>query len=68
MNARLKSLAALALLGTAGLASAQLVFYEGEGFRGRAFSTEANIKDFKRTGFNAQVSSIVVERGRWEVC
>lgn len=68
MNARLKGLAALALLGAAGLASAQLVFYEGEGFRGRAFSTEANIKDFKRTGFNDQVSSIVVERGRWEVC
>lgn len=68
MSARLKSLAALALLGAAGLASAQVVLYEGEDFRGRAFSTETNVKDFKRTGFNDRASSIVVERGRWEVC
>lgn len=49
-------------------AMAQLTFYEGEGFRGRAFSTSRELKDFRRSGFNDRASSVIVDSGRWEVC
>ena len=60
-------------LGTAGLvlasqAFAQVTFYEGEGFRGRAFTTAKPVGDFSRTGFNDRASSVIVEHGRWEAC
>ncbi len=60
-------LAALALVVSAS-ASAQITFYEGEGFRGRAFSTDRPIRDMERQDFNDRAASVVVERGRWEVC
>ena len=60
-------LAAVALLAAAH-ASAQITFYEGEGFRGRAFSTDKQVWNFERIGFNDRASSVVVDRGRWEVC
>jgi len=50
------------------LASAQVTFYENEGFRGRVFSTGDQISNFSNYGFNDRSSSVVVERGRWEVC
>ena len=49
-------------------ALAQITFYEGEGFRGRAFTTESRVKNFNRFGFNDRASSVVVDSGRWEVC
>ena len=49
-------------------AMAQVTFYEGEGFRGRAFSTNREMQDFSRSGFNDRASSVIVDRGRWEVC
>ncbi len=69
MNAkRLKpALAALALVASAS-ASAQITFYEGEGYRGRAFSTDRPIRDLERRGFNDRAASVVVDRGQWEVC
>ena len=54
------------MLGTS--AMAQVTFYEGEGFRGRAFSTNRQLQDFSRSGFNDRASSVIVDRGRWEVC
>jgi uncharacterized protein YcfJ len=54
------------LLGTN--AMSQVTFYEGEGFRGRAFSTNREMQDFSRSGFNDRASSVIVDRGRWEVC
>jgi uncharacterized protein YcfJ len=68
MHLTLKSTVAACavLLGTQ--AMAQITFYEGEGFRGRAMSTDRNIDNFDRTRFNDRISSVVVERGRWEVC
>lgn len=48
--------------------SAQITFYEREGFRGRSFSTETEIRHLKRGGFNDRASSAIVEDGRWEVC
>ena len=57
----------LAVLASA-QASAQITFYEGEDFRGRAFSTDDAVPNFSRHGFNDRASSAVVEHGRWEVC
>jgi uncharacterized protein YcfJ len=58
--------AAALLLSTA--ATAQITFYEGEGFRGRAFTTEEAVADFRSSGFNDRASSAVVDKGRWEAC
>jgi uncharacterized protein YcfJ len=49
-------------------AMAQVTFYEGEGFHGRAFTTNGAVPDFTRKGFNDRASSAVVDGGRWEVC
>jgi uncharacterized protein YcfJ len=64
----LKPLAAAAALLAAGQAFAQVTFYEGEGFRGRAFAADRPIGNFADFGFNDRASSVVVDRGRWEVC
>lgn len=49
-------------------AAAQIVFYEREDFNGRTFSTERQIENFDRSGFNDRASSVVVLRDRWEIC
>ena len=59
---------ALAGLGLAGQAAAQVTFYEHDGFAGRAYSSSQELPDFKRFGFNDLASSVVVARDRWEVC
>ncbi len=48
--------------------SSQIVFYEHEGFRGRSFTAERPVGDFRRSGFNDRASSVVVRGERWEVC
>src|SRR6185312_1697055 len=60
-------------LGAAGLAiatqaTAQVTFYEGEGFQGRSFTTQKQVGNLERFGFNDRASSVVVARDRWEVC
>ena len=66
MNGKLKTaLGVSALLVTAN-AVAQITFYEGEGFRGRSFTTDQRIGNFDRSGFNDRASSVVVDRGRWD--
>jgi uncharacterized protein YcfJ len=49
-------------------ATAQVMFYEGEGYRGGAFRADTTIPNFASTGFNDRASSAMVEQGRWEVC
>lgn len=49
-------------------AMAQVTFYERDEFQGRSFSTQRQIPDFDRFGFNDRASSVVVPRDRWEVC
>ena len=68
MNRALKPLIGIAALVVAAHASAQITFYEGEGFRGRAFATGRQVASFGDVGFNDRASSVIVERGRWEVC
>jgi uncharacterized protein YcfJ len=68
MKRNVKTLIAIAGLVLAGHAAAQITLYEGEGFRGRAFTTNDRVFNLERNGFNDRASSIVIDRGRWEVC
>lgn len=68
MNMKLKAGLGLFALILTTQAMAQITFYQGEGFRGRAFATEKNVNNLARKGFNDFASSVVVDRGRWEVC
>ena len=68
MNALLKSTLAVAGLALAAQASAQITFYENDGYSGRSFSTSRQIANFERFGFNDSASSVVVLSERWEVC
>ena len=68
MRKVLQALIGVAAIGLAAQAAAQLTLYQGEGFRGPAFSTDRPIRNFDRIGFNDRASSAIVERGRWEVC
>lgn len=68
MNSKLRFALGAAGLALASQAFAQVTFYEGEGFRGRAFTTARPVGDFSRTGFNDRASSVIVDKGRWEVC
>ena len=68
MHRTLKPLLGIAAIAFAAHASAQITFYEGEGFRGRTFATQKQVSNFERFGFNDRASSVVVDRGRWEVC
>jgi len=58
--------AAGVLLATQALA--QVTFYEREGFEGQNFTTEQQVRNLDRYGFNDRASSVVVDDGRWEVC
>jgi len=49
-------------------AGAQITFYEHDGYRGNVFTTDKAESNFANRGFNDRASSVVVERGRWEVC
>ncbi len=68
MNWKLKAALSLATLTLTTTAMAQITFYENEGFRGRAFSTSQQVQNFGNRGFNDRASSVIVDRGRWEVC
>jgi uncharacterized protein YcfJ len=68
MNWKLKSAVGAAAIVFATQAAATITFYEGEGFRGRAFTTDRQIGNFARSGFNDRANSAVVDRGSWEVC
>ena len=68
MNWKLKACLGVATAVVTAQAAAQITFYEGEGFRGRTFTTDRQIRNFDRIGFNDRASSVVVERGRWQVC
>ncbi len=68
MNRLLKSTLTVLGLAAAAQASAQITFYENDGFSGRSFSTSRQIFNFERQGFNDRASSVVVFSERWEVC
>ena len=68
MNGILKSVIGASAVILATQAMAQITFYEGEGFRGGAFTTKYKVDNFQREGFNDRASSVIVDSGRWEVC
>jgi uncharacterized protein YcfJ len=68
MNAYLKSALTLAGAVLASQSVAQVTFFEQDNFRGRSFSTESQVGNFDRYGFNDRASSAVVARETWEVC
>ncbi len=62
---------AIAGLAMAAQASAQVTFYEHDGFQGESFTTNRPINNLERRGFNDRASSVVVRGNRnerWEVC
>ena len=72
MNAKFAKIVATAL-GIAGVAlapqaAAQLTLYEGENFHGRSFTANGDVNNLDHTGFNDRASSVIVDRGRWELC
>ncbi len=68
MSTRIQILVGAAAMLLSVESMAQVTFYEGEGFRGRAFTTDRDTADFRRSGFNDRASSAVVDHGRWEAC
>ena len=59
---------AASVLAFAAHASAQVTFYEQEGFQGRSFSSPKRVANFARSGFNDRASSVVVAGQRWQAC
>ena len=68
MKTYLNIVLALSAVAVSAQATAQITLYEHDGFRGRAFTTQREVASFERAGFNDRASSVIVERGRWEVC
>jgi uncharacterized protein YcfJ len=68
MNSIFGNVLAVAGLAIATQATAQVTFYEREGFEGRSFTTETQVRNLERFGFNDRASSVVVLRDRWEIC
>jgi uncharacterized protein YcfJ len=69
MHASLRNVLTLATLAAAAqVATAQISFYEHPGFEGRSFTTQKQVANFERFGFNDRASSAVVSSERWEVC
>ncbi len=49
-------------------AMAQVTLYENDNFQGRSFSTQSQVNNLVRRGFNDRASSAMVFNNRWEVC
>ena len=63
-----KTAAVAATLVVASQAMAAITFYEGEGFRGRAVTADGTVRNLRDIRFNDRAGSVIVDRGRWEVC
>ena len=68
MNALLRNTLALTGVVIAAQAAAQVTFFEHDNFQGQSFSSQRQIRDFARHGFNDRASSAIVVGERWEVC
>ena len=67
MKAVLRNVLLVSALAVATQAAAQVTFYEGDGFRGRAFTVDNVVPNFAPLGFNDRARSAIVDRGRWQV-
>lgn len=68
MNKAIQLAIPLALAAISAQAFAQITLYENDGWRGRAVTTNAPVRDFSRSRFNDRAFSVVVSSGMWEVC
>jgi len=68
MNAMLKNALAMAAAAFATQAVAEVTIYEHDHFQGRSFTTEQQIGNLERAGFNNRASSAVVRGEPWQVC
>jgi uncharacterized protein YcfJ len=68
MNFPIRTLVAACLAMAGAPALAQITLYPQEGWRGRPIAVTNSIRDMRAAGFDDRASSVVVERGRWEVC
>ena len=68
MKALTKTAMAVAAVALATQAVAQITFYEEQAFRGRSFTTQSQVPNFERAGFNDRAASVMVTSGRWKVC
>lgn len=68
MNKTIRGLLLAAGILVAGSAAAQVTFYEHPGFRGQSFTTDRQVFNFERWGFNDRATSASVRNGAWEVC
>jgi uncharacterized protein YcfJ len=64
----IQALFATSALAFAAQASAQVTFYEQDGFQGRTFTTQQRVGNLQRSGFNDRASSVVVVGQRWQAC
>src|SRR3954471_12351387 len=62
------ALFAVTTLAFAAQASAQVTFYEQEGFQGRSFSSQQRVPQMDRSGLNDRASSVIVVGQRWQAC
>jgi uncharacterized protein YcfJ len=71
MTFKLKTLLAITAVATLAIATqaaAQVTFYENDNYQGRTFTTQRNVANFERFGFNDRASSVIVMNNRVEVC
>jgi uncharacterized protein YcfJ len=68
MKSVFKTLMVAGAVACAVQASAQVTFFEHEGFSGRQFTADRQVGNFERFGFNDRASSVIVRGGWWEVC
>ena len=68
MSNRLKTAMGIVGLVFATQAAAQVTFYSRDDFRGQSFTTDRDIRNMERQGFNDRASSAVVRGGSWQVC
>jgi uncharacterized protein YcfJ len=68
MKPYFRMLAVAGAVACAATASAQVTFFEHEGFQGRSFTADRQVGNFDRAGFNDRASSVIVRGGWWEAC
>src|SRR6185436_15591046 len=68
MKSVLRSTLALGAMAIATQAAAQVTFYEHQSFQGQSFTTEQQLGNLERNGFNNRASSVEVRGEAWQVC
>lgn len=68
MNPTLRQVLLAATAAVATHATAQVTFFEHDSFQGRSFTTQRQVGNLERAGFNDRASSVIVTADRWEVC